>query len=124
MDKEKAKQILLDNRNAENSSFIYYIHERDCFDRKAFWEYYDSIAALVTAEKTPELTRLITDTYQGILKYFIWHFSPKDSYRMKDFPSNYSEYIERLDYVLTAYHLGKADMVSEDREKSFELQRE
>lgn len=116
MDTQKAKQILLDNLNAENESFIYYIHERDRFSKKAFWEYYDSIAALITAEseKTPELTRLITDTYQTILKYFIYHFNPNDSYRMKDFPKNYIGYIQRIDHVIIAYYTGAPENISEE----------
>lgn len=122
MDKEKAKQTILKNHNVEKNSFIYYIHEKDCFSNKAFWEYYDSIAALVTAddEKTLELTRLITDNDQVILKYIIYHFNPRDAYHMKSFPKNYLDYIERLDYVLMAYHTGNSELISDDR---FELQR-
>ena len=51
MDKEKAKQIIMNNRNIENNSLIYFIHEKDCFSISAFWEYHDSIAALVTADE-------------------------------------------------------------------------
>ena len=122
VDIEKAKQIIFNNSQAGENSFVFDLHERQVFTEKLFWEYYDSIAALVTAddEKTLELTRLITDNYQVILKYIIYHFNPRDAYHMKSFPKNYLDYIERLDYVLMAYHTGNSELISDDR---FELQR-
>lgn len=122
MDKNKAKQIILNNHNADKNSFMYFLHEKKCFFYKLFWEYYDSIVALVMADKdkTPELTKQITDNYQRILKYFVFHFDPNDSYVLKDFPPNYVEYMERLEYALMAYYSGNIKLISDE---IFELQR-
>jgi hypothetical protein len=121
MDKTTAKQIITDNHNAANGSFIYLLHEKSRFSPERFWDYYDSVAALVTTDdKTPELTKLITDNYQRILKYLVFHLDPDDDYVIKDFPKNYMPYIERLEYVLMAYHTIDTRLISED---IFELKR-
>ena len=123
MDKNKAKQIILNNHNADKNSFMYFLHEKNYFSDKLFWEYYDSIVALVMTDKdkTPELTKQITGNYQRILKYFVFHFDPDDSYVLKDFPIKYVEYMERLEYALMAYYSGNIKLISEE---IFELQRE
>lgn len=121
MDKTTAKQMIIDNHNAANDSFICLLHEKSRFSPERFWEYYDSVSALVTADdKTPGLTKMITDNYQSFLKYIVFHFDPGDDYVINDFPENYLPYIERLEYALMAYHTGNAALISEDM---FELKR-
>ncbi len=122
MDINRAKQIIMDNTKVEGSSFIYYLHEKSVFDVEGFWDLYDSIVALVECneEKTPEMTKNLTDTYQRILKYFLFHFDPADLYSIENFPKVYIGYIERMEYALMAYYTGNMRLVEEDM---FELQR-
>lgn len=119
---EEAKNIIRDNYECKAESFVYFLHEKDSFSKEQFWNFYDSIACLVRAdeEKTPELTMQITRNYEHILKYFIYHFNPKDEYKMKDFPENFNGYLERLDYILSAYHNSYDELLDDS---FFELQR-
>lgn len=122
MDVNQAKQIIQDNYKFEGNSFIYYLHEKSAFDKGGFWAFYDSLVALVECEevKTPELTRQITEIYQRILKYFMFHFDPSDLYTIEGFPKVYIGYIERIEYALMAYYSGNMRLVIED---DFELKR-
>lgn len=122
MDINTAKQIIINNHNADNNSLMYFLHEKNYFSKELFWEYFDSIVALVSDEstKTPEFAKYITDNYQRILKYFVFHFDPDDNFIIEGFPKNYLPYIERLEYALMAYYTGNKRLVSED---IFELQR-
>ena len=121
MEIEKARKIISDNYNCNENSFVYFLHEECHFSIEKFWEYYESIASFVGVnEKNAEITREITDSYQRILKEIIFHFDPMDLAVMDNFPENYTDYIERIDYALLAYYTGNLDLL--DNEK-FELQR-
>lgn len=121
MEIEKARKIISDNYNCNENSFVYCLYEKCYFSIEKFWEYYESIASFVGVnEKNAEITREITDSYQRILKEIIFHFDPMDLAVMDNFPENYTDYIERIDYALLAYYTGNLDLL--DNEK-FELQR-
>ena len=122
MNIDQAKQIILENSKAEGNSLVFYLHERGVLDTEGFWDFYDSIVTLVecTEEKTPEMTRLITETYQRMLKYFMFHFDPGDEYKIENFPKDYIGYLERIEYALMAYYSGNMRLVDED---IFELKR-
>lgn len=118
---EKARKIISDNYNCNENSFVYFLYEECCFSIEKFWEYYDSIAAFVGVnEKNSEITREITDSYQRILKEMIFHFDPMDLAIMDNFPENYTDYIERIDFALLAYYTDNIDLLDN---KKFELQK-
>ena len=118
---ENARKIILDNYNCNENSFVYFLHEECYFSIEKFWEYYESIATFVgTIKKSPEITRQITQSYQRILKEMIAHFDPMDVAVMDNFPENYPDYIERIDFALLAYYTDNLDLL--DNEK-FELQK-
>ena len=119
---ESARKIILDNYNCNKGSFVYSLYEECYFSIEKFWEYYESIAALVGVyEKSSEITRAITDSYQRILKEMIFHFDPMDVAVMDNFPENYTAYIERIDFALSAYYTDNIDLLDND---TFELQNE
>lgn len=121
MNIEKARKIILDNYNCNENSFVYFLYEECYFSIEKFWEYYESIAAFVGVnEKSSEMTRKITDSYQRILKEMIFHFDPMDVAVMDNFPDNYTDYIERIDFALLAYYTDNIDLLDDEK---FELQK-
>ncbi|MDE6710161.1 MAG: immunity 41 family protein, partial [Oscillospiraceae bacterium] len=95
----------------------------DCsyFSIEKFWEFYDSIAKLVTESYYDrEISMQISVSYQSILKMMIYHFSPHDVAVMKNFPDNYDDYIERLDCAVLAYYTQNSNLLSDE---TFALQR-
>ena len=120
---EAARKIISDNCFCEENSFVFLLHEYCRFSAEKFWEYYDSIAELAgidTSEKDSELTMRINLSYQRILKEIIAHFDPNDAAVFENFPDNYNEYIERLDFAVLAYFSGDISLIDD---KSFELQK-
>lgn len=113
---ENAKKIIEDNYLCNENSFIYFLYEESCFSVESFWAYYESIAALAgEAEKDPEITRQITHSYQRILKEFLYHFDPVDISVLDNFPENYPDYIERIDFALQAYYSGDTDLLDDEK---------
>lgn len=119
----EAMAVLEKNTDCSENSLIYSLHERERFSKKRFWELYDSVITLakvaVITGRDFETARKITVIYQHVLKEMIWHFDKKDMSRLKKFPKNYNDYIERLDGAVDAYFRG----VFAD-ETLYELQRE
>lgn len=50
-----------------------------------------------------EAAMKITVVYQHILKKIIYHYDENDGSHLKQFPSDYTEYIIRLDDAMGAY---------------------
>lgn len=120
---EEAKKIILDNYYAKNCSFVYFLHEECYFSVEKFWEYYESVAALAgldMSQKNLELTMYISCSYQIILQEIIFHFDPNDVAVMEKFPSNYTAFIERIDFAVRAYFLNDISLLEDE---GFELQK-
>ena len=120
MNTEEAQKVIFDNDNCIENSFIYYLHEECCFSIEKFWEFYDSIIAWIGEEKKADITRKITEIYQKMLKEMIYHFDPMDISVIANFPENYMEYIERIDFALLAYDTDNRNLIDD---KTFSLQR-
>jgi len=121
MDLDKAKKIIADNFFGNEGSLTCSLYDECKFSDEKFWDFYDSIAFLVTnSVKSEELTGQICISYQRILKEMIYHFSPYDLAVMDNFPENYNDYIERLDLAVRAYFSGETGLLNDD---IFELQR-
>lgn len=106
----EAREVLEKNAECSEKSLLYSLYERSRFSEKRFWEFYDCVITLAkdTAEngKDMETARKITFVYQWMLKEIIWLFDKKDRSKLKKFPKNYNEYIERLDGAIDAYFRG------------------
>ena len=109
MNIEQAKQLLLDNYNGEGESFVFFLNEKSLFRPEKFREYYESIIAFAESEedKSPEIAKLVSRSYQAILRFIISHLDPKDSYVITDFPDNYFDYLEEIEYAQAVYYNGK-----------------
>ena len=103
MNTEEAQKVIFDNDNCSENSFIYFLHEECYFSIEKFWQFYDSIIAWVGKEKKADITRKITEIYQKMLKEMIYHFDPMDISVIANFPENYTEYIERIDFFITHF---------------------
>jgi hypothetical protein len=123
MDVLKAKQIIFNNSQISENTFIYNLHEKGCYSEELFWEYYDSIATLVrnSDTKSSEVENQITDVYLKVLKYLVFHFDPADNYIISGIPKDYIGVIERLEYALIAYRNSSEKLLSEDL---FEMKRQ
>ena len=122
MNVEKAKQVIFNNCQIAENSFIFNLHEKSLFSEELFWEYYDSIALLVVFGETEssEILMQITDVYLKVLKYLVFHFDPSDDYAISELPQDYIGIIERLEYSLMAYRSSSEKLLSED---IFEMKR-
>ena len=123
MNSTEAKQILKDNFECKENSLIYLLHEKNMFSTEQFWKYYDSISVLAETdeEKSMNTAMQITNSYQDILKYFIFHLDSHDGYKIANFPQNYSDYMDRIEYAIWAYFKGNVKWIDE---AMFELQRQ
>ena len=117
---ENAEKVISDNYHCNENSFVYFLHEECYFSIEKFWEFYESIVALIGKKKNPEITKRITQSYQKILKEMIFHFDPMDVAVMNNFPENYNDYIERIDFALLAYYTDNIDLIDD---KGFSLQK-
>ncbi len=99
-----AKQILEDNFEEKNKSFLYYLHEKSSFSKDAFKQLYESIRT--AAEDNVNINRTaqqITHIYGQILKCFLYHFDKNDKYKIANLPENYNKMIEYLEKSVEYY---------------------
>lgn len=117
MEIETVKKIIFDNYNKRAGSLLYFLNEDDRFSRRAFWEFYDALACVAAhSEKiSRELAFMAGMAYQKILEEFIAHFSPRDVAVIDDFPENYTDYIERLDFAMLAILTGDLSNLTDER---------
>lgn len=99
-----AEQILQDNFEEKNNSFLYFLHEKSLFNKEAFHELYDAVRAI--ADKDVNISRnaqKIMFIYGQILKCFLYHFDKNDKYKITKLPENYNKMIEFLDKSVEYY---------------------
>lgn len=102
--KKSAKEILEDNFEAKNESFLFYLKERSLFNKDAFRQLYDSIRKVAEEEVAISRTaQQIVIIYGQILQYFLYHFDKNDSYKITNMPENYNKMIEYLDKSVEYY---------------------
>lgn len=102
--KKSARQILEDNFEAKDESFLFYLREKSLFNKDAFRQLYDSIRKV--AEEDVSISRTaqqIVVVYGQILQYFLYHFDKDDSYKIANMPENYNKMIEYLDKSVEYY---------------------
>lgn len=99
-----AKQIIQDNFEEKNGSFLYFLHEKSLFNKNSFHQLYDAIRAV--AEENVEISRnaqKIAFIYGLTLKCFLYHFDKNDKYKITNLPENYNKMIELLDKSVEYY---------------------
>lgn len=90
--------VIEDNINAANHSFLYFLHEENKFDPKAILNLCNYIQTLDSVTIF-ELKKLYFIQNQ-ILKHLVYHFDRNDMYEISNLPLDYWEYVELLDTVI------------------------
>lgn len=99
-----ALKILNDNFEAENHSFLYYLHEKDYFHETAFDELCSCISSLCCLYPHDEIVSAqICFIYGQVLRHIIYHFDPGDMSRISNLPSTYNEKLETLERIVAEY---------------------
>lgn len=102
--KKSAKQILEDNFESKNDSFLFYLREKSLFNKEAFRQLYDSIRKVADDDVTiSRIAQQIVIIYGQILQHFLYHFDKNDSYKITNMPENYNKMIEYLDKSVEYY---------------------
>ena len=99
-----ARDILEDNVNAKNGSFLHYLHNKSEFNVDSFKKLYAAIRVL--ADEEVGISRAAQDinyVYGQILKCLLFHFDENDEFKINNLPENYSKLIEYLDKSVEYY---------------------
>ena len=114
MDTKEAIDIITRNSECGEGTFMWYMHERDLFSPEKLEEFLEGVAALAGEEKDPAVTRMITDTYQAMLKELIYHFNPDDSCVIEGVPWDYPRWLDKIEYVLSGYYSGDTGVMKDE----------
>ena len=91
-----AKDILEDNVDAKNKSFLYYLRNEASFNNNAFKKLYASIRVLADDEVGISRTaQQIAYVYGQVLKCLLFHFDKNDDFKISNLPENYSKHPRR-----------------------------
>ena len=95
----KNRNLIEDNKKAENKSFLYYLHEEKVFDRQSlanlchYVEKIDSISI--------DQLRDLHFIENQILRHLVYHFDSNDLSKISNLPDEYWEYIESFEQAVT-----------------------
>lgn len=93
-----ARDILQNNAEAKDNSFLYCLRNKSDFNKNAFKELCVAIKTL--ADDEVEISRTaqqINYVYTQVLKCIMYHFDKNDDFKINNLPENYSKLIEFLD---------------------------
>lgn len=97
-------KVLNDNFEAEDNSFLYYLHEENYFHMAAFSELCSSLSSLCdTHPHDKKVSAQICFLYGQVLRHIIYHFDPGDLSRISNLPCNYNEELETLERIIRNY---------------------
>lgn len=119
---DRARAILDKNALCEEGSFRQSLCEEYRFSEEYFWEFYDSVITLAEDAQKNKIT--VTDTAKifavcdRALEMFKLHCDPDEDVEIRDFPEDYSEYLDRIEAAVRFYLDGEPI-----DEESFTLQR-
>lgn len=75
-------QLVLDNDEVKEGTFLYYLREEATFHEEAFWDYYNSVISVTKSTLNKPLDRVITkavvSTHSKIIESFLWHLTKDD----------------------------------------------
>jgi hypothetical protein len=99
-----ANEILTDNFEVKNNSFLYFLRDKSMFNKEAFRALCEAVRAV--ADENIEISRnaqKINFVYAQILKCFLYHFDKADKYHIENLPENYNKVIDFLDKSVEYY---------------------
>ncbi len=122
MDFKTASQIIDDNSCAKENTFLYYLHEKCCFDEVSFWNLYNSIrvASIYSSEfqALPKpLSANIFKSYNYFVTSIISHLNEHDLYEISNLPVNFIEYQQRLEIAVLAVY--KGNIIDDEEEEIY-----
>lgn len=91
--------IIDDNINADNNSFLYYLHEENTFNIKSLIDLCNYINTL-DCISIMNLKRLYCIQNQAV-RHIVYHFDPNDCSRITNLPDNYWDYIDILNEAIS-----------------------
>lgn len=108
---ENELQVLMNNYNGTDNTFIHKLNEESIFEFPLFWEYYNSVRVVIkeTLDKPldREISRAISYTHAKILEHIIWEYSDNNLGQIKNFPFvKLHLIIERLSFLVDGYFQG------------------
>ena len=95
----KNRNLIEDNKKAENQSFLYYLHEEKVFDSQSladlcrYVEKLDSISI--------DQMRDLHFIENQILRHLVYHFDSNDLSKISNLPDEYWKYIEPFEQAVT-----------------------
>ena len=95
-------EIIDDNINAANKSFLYFLHEENKFDKKSFWDLCSYIETLDSVT-VPELRKLYFIQNQ-LIRHMVYHFDDNDLSKISNLPFEYWEYIEPFERLVACLY--------------------
>ena len=96
----KNRNLIEDNKKAENQSFLYYLHEEKVFDRQSLTDlcrYVEKIDS-ISIEQLRGFAFLIENQ---ILRHLVYHFDSNDLSKISNLPDEYWKYIEPFEQAVT-----------------------
>ncbi|ARP97974.1 hypothetical protein [Pseudorhodoplanes sinuspersici] len=105
-----ARAILAANNVAAEGSFMHAIHEREFFDKEAFWRLYDAMAVIAATpprRRGRNTRKNAARVQREILLHVIYHLNPRDGGRIAGFPTgDLHLWLERVGWVFDPVVLG------------------
>lgn len=99
-----AQQILDDNFELKNNSFLYFLRDKSTFKRDALKDLCVSIRDLAEEEVMISLNaQKINFIYAEVLKCVLYHFDPNDKFRIENLPENYNKQLAQLEKFVYFY---------------------
>jgi hypothetical protein len=117
----EALEIVKDNFNTNNNSFLDFAHERRKFEEIKFWEFYNSIRIITLFNQRKTLDRELTTQILGSYEWFLilinFHFDKADQSELSNLPTNFSQYSLRLREAIDGYISG--NIIDDKTEENF-----
>lgn len=99
-----AHQVLDDNFEVKNNSFLYFLRDKSLFKRDALRELCESIRNLAEEEVLiSQNAQKINFVYAEVLKCMLYHFDPNDRFRIDNLPENYNKQLAQLEKFVYFY---------------------
>ena len=99
-----ALTILNNNYEMQNNSFLYYLREKNIFNKDAFKQLNSCIYDLAQQNVSISSTALkIHIIHARTLEAFLYHFDANDTFNIQNLPENYNKILAQLDKSVAFY---------------------
>lgn len=94
----KNRNLIEDNKKAENKSFLYYLHEEKAFDSQSLADLCRYVEKLESI--SIDQMRDLHFIENQILRHLVYHFDSNDLGKISNLPDEYWEYIEAFEQAV------------------------